>query len=134
MGKSCELVLREASTAHFKGKNLFLSKIFPVVLDLKLTVALANRMLWTSAGYVNVTLHADTRTFVMSKLLILKAYFCLHIKSRFPFAQSARPKRTGSGQFIWKGPRRARTFFPPQLSEFPRFIRPERKNSGQNQF
>ena len=31
-------------------------------------------------------------------------------------------------KFEWKGPRRARTFFPPQLSKFPRFDRPKRKN------
>ena len=54
------------------------------------------------------------------------------------------PKRTGSDQFKRKGPRRARTFFSPQLSKFLRFGRPEQENwaaliheqghSGQNQF
>ena len=29
---------------------------------------------------------------------------------RFPFVRSDRPKRTGSGQFQWKGSRCARTF------------------------
>ena len=38
------------------------------------------------------------------------------------------PPKTGSGQFKWKGPRRARTFFPPQLSKFPHFGRLERQN------
>ena len=33
----------------------------------------------------------------------------LHIRSRFSFVQSGRPKRTGSGQFEWKCPRRAQT-------------------------
>ena len=37
----------------------------------------------------------------------------------FPLVRSAWPKRTGSGQLKWKGSRRARPFFPPQLSEFP---------------
>ena len=32
---------------------------------------------------------------------------------RFSFVRSVQPRRTGSGQFKWKGPRRARTFFPP---------------------
>ena len=65
-------------------------------------------------------------------------------KIRFPFLRSVRPKGTSSGQFEWKCPRRARILFPPKFSEFPRFVRPERKNwavliheqghSSQNQF
>ena len=39
------------------------------------------------------------------------------------------PKRTGSDRELkWKGPRRERTFFSPQLSKFPHFDRPEREN------
>ena len=32
---------------------------------------------------------------------------------RCSFFRSVQPRRTGSGRFKWKGPRRARTFFPP---------------------
>ena len=44
---------------------------------------------------------------------------------RFSFVRTGRPKRTGSGQFEWKGPRRMRTFFPQKLSKLPRVYRPE---------
>ena len=55
-------------------------------------------------------------------------YEVVQNQGRFPFVRSGRPKRTGCGQFKYKGQRRARTFFPPQLSKFPRFDRPEREN------
>ena len=42
------------------------------------------------------------------KPMILLIYYLV----RFRFVRSSRPKRTGSSQFKWKGPRRARTFFP----------------------
>ena len=33
-------------------------------------------------------------------------------RGHFPLVRSGRPKRPGSDQFKWEGPRRARTFFP----------------------
>ena len=44
----------------------------------------------------------------------------------FLFVHSDRPKRTITGQSKWKVKRRARTFyFPPKLSIYPRFGRPD---------
>ena len=40
-------------------------------------------------------------------------------KGRFPFVRSNRPKKTGSGQFKWKGPRRARVHFSRHNSQIP---------------
>ena len=55
-------------------------------------------------------------------------YTFLSFLLRFPFVHSDWLKRTGSGQFKWKGPRHACTLFPPQLSKFPHFGQPEWEN------
>ena len=51
-----------------------------------------------------------------------------HRLGSFPIVRSGWTKKTVSGYVNWKCPRLARVFFLLQLSEFPRFDRPEREN------
>ena len=71
---------------------------------------------------------ASSSSHTKTYLKLSKTWRKLLNLDRFPFVCSGRPKRTGSVQFKRKGPRCAGgTFFPPQLSKFPRFCPPERE-------
>ena len=135
-------------TKHFYAKKMRIKK-YPAMFTLRhvglfLPIQLVMHMFCT---YMDSRLPADPRfpdgrTF--TGLHFLKTPDKPGNLGCVPSVRSGRPKRTCSDQFKWKGPRRARTFFPPQLSKFPRFGRPERENwaalireqgrSGQNQF